>query len=87
MASQRRRGAVRLPPPAGPAHRLPRAAAGWALDSGAAFSELSLFGEWRTTPRQYVAAVRRYDDEIGKLEWAPNPRTGCVSPTYWPAPG
>jgi hypothetical protein len=49
--------------------RLPRAAAGWALDSGG-FSELSMYDEWRTGPRQYLAAVRRYDDEIGKLEWA-----------------
>ncbi|WP_052373119.1 DUF7221 family queuine tRNA-ribosyltransferase-like protein [Amycolatopsis taiwanensis] len=48
---------------------LPRARAGWALDSGG-FSELSLFGEWRTSPEDYVAAVRRYDEEIGKLEWA-----------------
>lgn len=48
---------------------LPRAVAGWALDSGG-FSELSLYGEWRTTPEQYVTAVRRYDSEIGQLEWA-----------------
>jgi hypothetical protein len=52
-----------------PRKRLPRALTGWALDSGG-FSELSMFGEWRTTPRQYVAAVRHYDHEIGKLEWA-----------------
>ena len=51
---------------------LPRAAAGWALDSGG-FSELSLYGRWRTTARHYNAAVRRYDDEIGKLEWAAIP--------------
>jgi hypothetical protein len=48
---------------------LPRAIAPWALDSGG-FSELSLYGEWRTTPEQYVTAVRRYDEEIGHLEWA-----------------
>lgn len=47
----------------------PRAIAGWALDSGG-FSELSLFGEWRTSPEDYVRAVRRYDAEIGDLEWA-----------------
>src|SRR4051812_47676641 len=41
----------------------------WALDSGG-FSELSLYGEWRTTAAEYVAAVRRYDEEIGQLEWA-----------------
>lgn len=49
--------------------RLPRAIAPWALDSGG-FSELSLYGEWRTTAQQYVAAVRRYRDEIGHLQWA-----------------
>jgi hypothetical protein len=49
---------------------LPRATrAGWALDSGG-FSELSLYGEWRTTPEEYNDAVRRYDDEIGELNWA-----------------
>jgi hypothetical protein len=41
----------------------------WALDSGG-FTELQMYGEWRTTPEQYVAAVRRYDDEIGNLSWA-----------------
>ncbi len=48
---------------------MPVAAAPWALDSGG-FSELRLFGGWRTSPEQYVAAVRRYDLEIGQLEWA-----------------
>lgn len=47
---------------------LPRARGTWALDSGG-FSELALFGEWRTTARQYVAAGRRYRDEIGGLAW------------------
>lgn len=42
---------------------------GWALDSGG-FTELSKFGEWRTTPAEYCAAVARYDTEIGHLEWA-----------------
>jgi hypothetical protein len=49
--------------------RLPRAATGWALDSGG-FTELHLHRRWRTTPAEYVAAVRRYRDEIGSLEWA-----------------
>lgn len=48
---------------------LPMAAAPWALDSGG-FSEISLYGGWRTTPAAYVDAVMRYDTEIGKLEWA-----------------
>jgi hypothetical protein len=47
----------------------PRAAAPWALDSGG-FTELSLHGEWVTPPSVYVAAVRRYQDEIGLLQWA-----------------
>lgn len=48
---------------------LPRARAHWALDSGG-FSELALYGGWRTTPAEYVTAVARYDEEIGELEWA-----------------
>lgn len=48
---------------------LPRSRVHWALDSGG-FSELSLYGEWRTTPAEYVTAVHRYDEEIGELGWA-----------------
>jgi hypothetical protein len=48
---------------------LPRAVHHWALDSGG-FSELSLYGQWRTTPEEYNAAVLRYDEEIGELGWA-----------------
>jgi hypothetical protein len=57
---------------------LPRARTPWALDSGA-FSELAMFGEFRTTPADYVAAVRRYDDEIGQIEWAA-PQDWMVEP-------
>ncbi len=49
--------------------RLPRARCRWALDSGG-FTELSLFGGWRTMPSEYVAAVARYAEEIGRLAWA-----------------
>lgn len=49
--------------------RLPRATTAWALDSGG-FTELSLHGRWSVEPRAYVAAVRRYRAEIGRLEWA-----------------
>lgn len=49
--------------------RLPRARTAWALDSGG-FTELSMFGGWTTSPRRYVADVRRYRDEIGALRWA-----------------
>jgi hypothetical protein len=48
---------------------LPRATGPWALDSGG-FTELSLYGQWRTDARTYVAAVRRYSEEIGNLDWA-----------------
>lgn len=47
----------------------PRATTPWALDSGG-FTELNLYGEWHTTPEEYVTAVRRYDNELGHLEWA-----------------
>ena len=52
-----------------PRKTLPRATAPWALDSGG-FTELSLHHEWKTTPQSYVAAVRRYVEEIGLLQWA-----------------
>lgn len=48
---------------------LPVAACDWALDSGG-FTELAMFGGWQTTPERYVAATRRYRDEIGRLQWA-----------------
>ena len=47
----------------------PGALAQWALDSGG-FSELSMFGAWRTSPSQYAAEARRWRDEIGRLDWA-----------------
>lgn len=59
---------------------LPRRPEGWqwALDSGG-FSELSLFGGWRTTAAEYVAAVKRYDVEIGHLDWAASQDWMCES--------
>lgn len=45
------------------------ARSGWALDSGG-FSELSMYGEWRTSPGNYVESVRRYIGQIGNLEFA-----------------
>lgn len=41
----------------------------WALDSGG-FSELAMHGRWVTTPGEYVASIRRYQEDIGKLDWA-----------------
>ncbi len=48
---------------------LPRAVAPWSLDSGA-FSEVAQHGAFKTSPGQYVAAVRRYRDQIGRMMWA-----------------
>lgn len=49
--------------------RLPVATCDWALDSGG-FTELDRHGRWDVTAAQYVTAVRRYHDEIGRLAWA-----------------
>lgn len=49
--------------------KLPRARARWALDSGG-FTELTKFGRWELTAREYVALVRRFRDEVGNLDWA-----------------
>lgn len=40
----------------------------WALDSGG-FSELNLYGAWKTTPEQYASEVRRWAS-IGGMQWA-----------------
>jgi hypothetical protein len=52
-----------------PRRSLPRAQGPWVLDSGA-FSEIATHGQFTTTPAEYATAVRRYRDEIGRLEWA-----------------
>lgn len=41
----------------------------WALDSGG-FSELSLYGKWTISPKEYAMNVRRYENEIGNLDFA-----------------
>jgi len=48
---------------------LPRATAAWALDSGG-FSEISLHGRWTLDAAGYIRQVRRYQEEIGGMEWA-----------------
>lgn len=54
---------------------LPRALGPWVLDSGG-YSELNdPPHRWTITPRDYVAAVRRYRDEVGNLQW--------VAPMDW----
>jgi hypothetical protein len=47
---------------------MPVARTRWALDSGG-FTELSMHGRWTTSATDYVAACRRYRDEIGLLDW------------------
>jgi hypothetical protein len=49
--------------------RLRPAATHWALDSGG-FTELSQHGTWTQTPEEYAARTRRYQQEIGKLDFA-----------------
>lgn len=49
--------------------RMPRALADWALDSGG-FTELTMHGRWTLSARQYVAEVRRFRDEVGRMTWA-----------------
>jgi hypothetical protein len=49
------------------------------LDSGG-FSELSLYGTWRTSPAEYVRAIVRYRDEIGSLAWAAPQDWMCEPP-------
>jgi hypothetical protein len=41
----------------------------WALDSGG-FSELSMYGQWITSPDTYIKDVRDYNHLIGNLDWA-----------------
>jgi hypothetical protein len=49
--------------------RYPRATTAYAVDSGA-FTELLQHGRWTTSPEQYVAALRRYADELGPFAFA-----------------
>jgi hypothetical protein len=53
---------------------LPTAMGRWALDSGG-FTELSMYGTWRTHEGDYLRDVRRFQEEIGGLEW--------VTPMDW----
>jgi hypothetical protein len=41
----------------------------WCLDSGG-FSELSLFGEWKTSSTRYIRSIQQYEYFIGRLIWA-----------------
>lgn len=52
-----------------PRHTYPMAVTDWALDSGA-FSELMLYGRWKTEVEEYVEAVDVYRTLIRRLKWA-----------------
>ncbi|MFR9724002.1 hypothetical protein ACL02R_11645 [Streptomyces sp. MS19] len=65
-----------LPTPLCVSHRrlasrkvLPRAVTPWLLDSGG-YSELYLHGRWTVPPARYAANVRRFQQEIGNLDYA-----------------
>lgn len=47
----------------------PRAVGRWALDSGG-FSELSMYGQWKTSSKQYAEEVKRFSNEIGNMDFA-----------------
>lgn len=49
--------------------KLPAASGGWALDSGG-FTELGLYGRWKTSPRQYADEAAEWAERIGNLEFA-----------------
>jgi hypothetical protein len=48
--------------------KLPRANHVWAMDSGG-FTELSLYGRWTLTAREYATEAKRIANEIGQLQW------------------
>lgn len=41
----------------------------WALDSGG-FTELSMYGKWKTSPGKYAAEVKWWWDTIPGMQWA-----------------
>ena len=41
----------------------------WAMDSGG-FTELHKYGEWRTSPQEFIRLVRKYVNETGMMDWA-----------------
>jgi hypothetical protein len=49
--------------------KLPRAIGRWALDSGG-FSQIAMHGRFTVSAANYAAEVRRFRDEIGRMEWA-----------------
>lgn len=57
-----------------PRKRLPVALGPIVVDSGG-FTELAMYGEWRTTEQQYIADIRRIVAETGRVLW--------VAPQDW----
>lgn len=49
--------------------RLAPAVADLAVDSGG-FTELQQYGTWTVTPGEYVARLRRYTTQTGRMVWA-----------------
>ena len=56
--------------------KLPLAVGRWALDSGG-FTEINLFGQWRTTEEEYATDVVRFED--GWPGWGCADGLGCAS--------
>jgi hypothetical protein len=61
--------------------RFPRAVTDYAVDSGA-YTELTRNGGWVETPEQYVAALRRYADELGPFRFAAQQDWLCSPDTF-----
>ncbi len=59
--------------------RLPRALRPWGCDSSG-FSEVSMHGRWTIGPKEYVARLRRYQEEIGLLDFAAPQDWMCEPP-------
>ena len=59
-------------------HKLPRARGRWCLDSGG-YTQITQHGKWTITEAQYIDEVRRFQDQIGQLEWA-GPMDWMVEP-------
>lgn len=61
----------------------PRALTAYAVDSGA-YTHLTRHGRWVETPEEYVAALRRYWDQIGPFDFAGQQDSLC-SPAVFDA--
>ena len=58
--------------------KLPVAKGPYCADSGG-FTELNLFGEWRTSASQFIEEVRRIAEHVGRPDWVPNRDWMCES--------